>query len=334
MTMALASLPAPRGAKAAIVLCAAGEPLAARLLARLAPDELRRLDELAGSLGSISSQDLAAIIDEFAGTMSSTVGLQSAAEGIAKLIQGSLSPKPAVDGAPAAGAPGTPSAKELLEALSRDDLIGLMSAEAAPVSTAVLSLLSSAAAAAALENMPAGMRLGLLRGLLTLKPMSDHCRGLLESAVRDALAKVEQRTSGKERQLRIASIVNRLDEQQVAEFVTDLETAHPESATAIRDLLFTFQDIGRLNAKSRATLLDKVSTEQMVVALQGCDVALRDLILSSLTARGRRMIEAELTSRAAAPATDIKIAKRSIADLALDMASRGEIALPSSTGEA
>jgi len=72
----------------------------------------------------------------------------------------------------------------------------------------------------------------------------------------------------------------------------------------------------------------------MVVALQGCDAGLRDLILSSLTARGRRMIEAELASRAAAPATDIKIAKRSIADLALDMASRGEITLPSSTGTA
>jgi len=332
--MALASLPAPRGAKAAIVLCAAGEPLAARLLARLSPDELRRLDELAGRLGSISSQDLAAVVDEFAGTMTSTVGLQSAAAGIAKLIQSSLSPKPAVDDAPAAGAPGAPSAKELLEALSSDDLIDLMSAEAAPVATAVLSLLSSASAAAALENISVGMRLGLLKGMLTLKPMSDPCREFLETTVREALAQVEQRASGKERQLRIASIVNRLDEQQVAEFVTDLETAHPESATAIRDLLFTFQDIGRLDAKSRATLFDKVSTEQMVVALQGVDVALRDLILSSLTARGRRMIEAELTSRAAAPPTDIKVAKRSIADLALDMASRGEIALPSSTAEA
>ena len=334
MTTALASLPAPRGAKAAIVLCAAGVPLAARLLARLDPDELRRLDELAGSIGSISSQDLAAVVDEFAGTMASTVGLQSAAASVAKLIQSSLSPKAAIDDAPEAGAPGARSAKELLEALSSDDLIDLMSAEAAPVSTAVLSLLSSAAAAAALENMPAAMRLGLLRGMLTEKPISDRCRELLESVVRDALAKVEQRVSGKERQLRIANIVNRLDEQQITEFVTDLETAHPESATAIRDLLFTFQDIGRLKAKSRATLFDKVPAEQMVVALQGCDVALRDLILSSLTARGRRMIEAELTSRAAAPATDIKIAKRSIADLALDMASRGEIALPSSAGVA
>jgi len=331
--MALAGLPAPRGAKAAIVLCAAGEPIAARLLARLDPEELRRLDELASTIESISSQDLSAVVEEFAGTLSSTVGLQSAAASVTRLIHESLNPPATAIEALSDAVPDAASAKDLLEALSSEALVELVAKESLPVATAVLSLVSSVSAAASLEAMPVELRLSLLRGMLTAKPMTDPCRVLLESAVCKALSQVEQHVNGKAQQVRIANIVNRLDEQQITEFVADLETANPEAAGAIRDLLFTFQDVGRLSVKSRTTLFDKVPTEQMVVALLGSDAALRELILACLTARGRRMIEAELTSRAAASAADIKIAKRGIADVALDMGSRGEIELPSSSSE-
>lgn len=323
----LTSLPDRREARAAIILCAAGEPIATRLLARLETEDLRRLDELASRIGLIPSQDLNAVVEEFADDMVSTVGLQGAAATVVRLIQSTLNPlKP--DNEPVVAIPVAKSAKEILDALSSEDLVDLLAKERLPIATALLSIVSSATAAAALQAMPAGLRLSLLRNMLKARAMTDPSRELLEKAVVDAFAKLEPPTTGKERHVRIASIVNRLEEQQIAEVVSELERADPQSAGSIRDLLFTFQDIARLTTKARATLFDKVPTEQMVLALQGADAVVRDLVLSSLTARGRRMIEAELSSRAAPSASDIRGAKRAICDLALDMGARGEIEIP------
>jgi flagellar motor switch protein FliG len=332
VTANLLSLPDLREARAAIILCAAGEPIATRLLARLDSDDLKRLDELASRIGSIPSHDLNAVVEEFADTMVSTVGLQSAAMTVARLIQATLNPQQP-DGEPAAAIPLQIPAKELLEALSCEDLVDLLAKESAPIATALLSIVSSTTAAAALQAMPALARLRLMRNMLAAKQITDHGRELLDRAVSDALAKAERPVTGKERHIRIASIVNRLEDQQIAEIVTDFERTDPQSAGSIRGLLFTFQDIAKLTTKARATLFDKVPTEQMVLALQGADAVVRDLVLSSLTARGRRMIEAELSSRSAPPASEVKAAKRAICDLALDMSARGEIEIPAGTDD-
>jgi flagellar motor switch protein FliG len=330
--MPIGTLLAKRGTKAAIVLCAAGEPMAARLLSRLEAEELRRLSQLANSVGSISLRELDAVVEEFAGNLVSTVGLQGPAAAIARLIDASLNPAPAVEDTVSTNVAPTAAAKDILEALSKEDLIELLTNECVQIATGLLSLLSSSCAAAALEAMPAERRMRLLHRMLVARPMTEKSRELLEAAVREAFAKEEPREFGKERQVRIASIVNRLDEQQVAEVVAEFERANPRATATLRELLFTFPDIARLSPKARATVFDKVATEQMVLALLGVDAALRELVLSSLTARGRRMIEAELSGRPAPVPSEVRAAKRAISDLVLDMASRSEIELPKSQG--
>ena len=49
-----------------------------------------------------------------------------------------------------------------------------------------------------------------------------------------------------------------------------------------------------LPAKARTLLLDQVPIERLVAALKGTDAAFQAAILSSLAARSRRMVEAEL----------------------------------------
>ena len=81
-------------------------------------------------------------------------------------------------------------------------------------------------------------------------------------------------------------------------------------------------------------LLDKVPTDRLVMALRGTDPAFQQIALSSLAARAKRMVEAELTSGQNPPQREIRAAQRSISDLALAMAGRGEIDLAPAEPEA
>jgi flagellar motor switch protein FliG len=74
-------------------------------------------------------------------------------------------------------------------------------------------------------------------------------------------------------------------------------------------------------------LLERVSSDKLIVALRGSDPHLRDLILAAVPARSRRIIEQELANGPAPAQKEIQKARRAIADMALEMSERGEIEL-------
>jgi flagellar motor switch protein FliG len=68
-----------------------------------------------------------------------------------------------------------------------------------------------------------------------------------------------------------------------------------------------------------------VPTERTILALAGADPRLSELILSSMGARNRRMIEQELASTGNPAQREVLKARRAIADLVLQMSERGQI---------
>ena len=99
----------------------------------------------------------------------------------------------------------------------------------------------------------------------------------------------------------------------------------PKEAEIVKGMLFTFEDIARITQEARLKLFDQVAPERLIVALKTCEPVLKDLILSSVAARSRRMIESELEAGPPTSQKDIRKTRRSIADLALEMADRGDI---------
>jgi flagellar motor switch protein FliG len=83
----------------------------------------------------------------------------------------------------------------------------------------------------------------------------------------------------------------------------------------------------KLEQKDRLVLFDKVQTEQVMLALRGVDAELKEIILSSLGARARRMIEAELNGAETVVTKEVDAARRSIAETALRLAASGDITI-------
>jgi flagellar motor switch protein FliG len=95
----------------------------------------------------------------------------------------------------------------------------------------------------------------------------------------------------------------------------------------VRKHLFAFEDIARLSVDARARLFDEVPTETTIQALCECEPALQGLVLSALSPRARRIVEAELAANAKVARMGILQARRAIADLAMGLASRSLIKL-------
>ena len=113
----------------------------------------------------------------------------------------------------------------------------------------------------------------------------------------------------------------------------NLAAERPKEVEILRKLMFSFDDITRLDARGRTILFDKAPTELIVLALKGTETTFRNAILGSLAARARRIVETELASGGPASQRDVLKARRAIADVALGLAGNGEIELNPSEDE-
>jgi flagellar motor switch protein FliG len=155
------------------------------------------------------------------------------------------------------------------------------------------------------------------------KVASDAALAVEQAFAEDLLAKTQNAAHAG-----IADILNRLEKAQSEEMLKSLAEVRPDDAKALKGMMFSFIELARVPERGRTMLLDQVPIERLVMALRGTDAAFQATILSSLAARSRRMVEAELSGGAPATDRDIAAARREIVDLVLKMIAKGEIVMP------
>jgi flagellar motor switch protein FliG len=178
---------------------------------------------------------------------------------------------------------------------------------------------------------PREQRNALMRRMLSLSSVTEPAMRVLESTLREDLLMKASRKNGDDQNARMADIINKMEREQMEDVLQSLAETRPKTAETLRGLLFTFDDLIKLQPRVRMLLFDQIPTERTVLALKGCEGELRDAVLGSLASRNRRMVEQELSSSEPASQRDVIKARRMIADTALSMAEKGEIEL--SAGE-
>jgi flagellar motor switch protein FliG len=128
---------------------------------------------------------------------------------------------------------------------------------------------------------------------------------------------------------KLAAVINQMERPITEEIFAELNRSMPEDIKRLRGLVFMFEDIVNLEQKDRSKLFDRAPTDQVIPALFGCTAELREAILSSLSARSRRMVESELQGDTSQPQPGTAAAQRKLADLAIQMSKAGEITLRS-----
>lgn len=313
--------------KVAALLLAMGKPLASRMLRHFDEAEIKLIARSASSLGSIAKATVNALIDEFVEKIAAGDELEGSTKIAEQLLSGIVpTEQVAAIMSDLNGAP-EPPVWPRLDALADTGLSQYLAKEHPQVAAFVLARCAPGSAAAALALLSNTLRNELTNRMLAIKPVTDGPQKLLERCLRDELLENAGNKSGPVIHARLANIINKMERQHMDEVVQNLDLTRPKDAEVIKGLLFTFDDIVRITQAARIKLFDQVPADRTILALKGADAGLTGLILSSVASRARRMIEQEVASGAPVPMKDILKARRSIADLALSLAERGEIEL-------
>ena len=197
----------------------------------------------------------------------------------------------------------------------------------------IVSKLPSDLAARIFVGLPPQLRSAVVQRSLHIGNVAPAAADLLEDVLRRDLLGRSDAGPVKAHHGQIANIFNQLDRQEMEELMASLKDLSQDDISRIKAKLFNFEDIERLSQRARLLLFDDVQTEQIATALRGADAALQETVLSSLSARGRRMVESELAAEQGnITSQNIADARRVIARIAIDLSERGIITLDTGEG--
>ncbi len=314
--------------RVAILLLALGESLGSKVLQRFDAGDIKTIMSSASALGQVGKQDLEHIVDDFAAEFAQALGLGTDFDAVRNLIEQAFSPQQLSDMLGGAiEKPDEPAWGKLGPGMEQT-LVPYLLDEHPQTIAFVLSRIDEDFASRCLSILPGDFRVTVAQRLLKMQPVKPESETVVSNVLkRDLLAKSASGLESESRS-RLANMLNKLDREQSAEIISGLALWQADEAAKLKRMLFSFEDIAKLAQPARLALFDKLQTEQVIAALRGMPDAIKEVCLSSLGARARRMVEAELSSDKGARTKEGDAARAAIASTVLAMAARGELELP------
>lgn len=312
--------------KAATILNVLDTPLASRMLQLFSPEDLKKITSISSKLQPISADEFTGLIEEFANQFSDGLKMLGDHREISGLLETVLTPEQvaAISSPIETSTQATPvwtndsfSNQEILEPL--------IEMEHPQTVAFVLSKIGAELSAKMITSMSDEKRNDIMHRMLEMALINPHVLGVVEDHFRVTFIENVPSSAGKESRAKMAGIINSLDKVQADEFLEELAIENPEEAMELKKLLFAFEDIPLLAVKDRLILFDAVETDISILALNGAEGEIREMILSSFGTRVRKMVESELASSQDTDPAEIDTARRKIASIALDLSAKGDI---------
>src|SRR5467141_4882558 len=241
--------------RAAILMLALGEQFGGKVWSLLDDDEVRELSIHMSTLGTVEAEVVEDMLLEFVSRMSASGALMGTFDGTERLLQLYL-PADRVTGImDEIRGPAGRNMWEKLSNVQEEVLANYLKNEYPQTIAVVLSKLKPEHAARVLAILPEDFALEVVSRMLKMEAVQKDVIERVESTLRTEFMSNLSQTRRRDAHEVMAEIFNNFDRQTETRFMTQLEEENRDSAERIKTLMFTFDDLTRLDAGSAQTMM-------------------------------------------------------------------------------
>jgi flagellar motor switch protein FliG len=311
--------------KAAVLLLALGPDFGRPILEELDEMEVRVLSRAMVRLGPITQRMLDELLAEFVTSISSNGAISGNTDTTQRLLL-SFPPQERVDAImEEIRGPAGRNMWEKLSNVQEDVLANYLKNEYPQTIAVVLSKISSEHASRVLAVLPEELAMDVVQRMLALDPVQKDILEKIESTLRTEFMSTLSHTKRRDSHEQMAEIFNSFDRQTEARFITSLEEMNREAAERIKALMFTFEDLTRLEPAAIQALLQKVDKKELGLALKGANEQIKEVFFANMSARAGKMLKEDMDAMGPVRLKDVDEAQSRMVATAKDMAARGEI---------
>lgn len=318
--------------KAAIFMLALGEDHSAKLFEMMDDEEIRELSQTMANLGTVNAAIIERLFVEFADQLSTSGSLIGSYDSTERLLMKSLPGDRVSQIMEEIRGPAGRTMWDKLGNVNEAVLANYFKNEYPQTVAVVLSKIRPDHAARVLSVLPENFAMEVIMRMLRMEAVQKDVLDHVEKTLRTEFMTNLARTSRRDSHEMMADIFNNLDRSAENRFMTALEERNRESAERIKQLMFTFDDLIRVDATGIQTLLRQVEKDQLAMALKGASDEVKDLFFANMSERAGKMMREDMEAMGAVRLRDVDEAQAAIVAVAKQLAETGEIAI-SGTGE-
>jgi flagellar motor switch protein FliG len=319
--------------KAALLVMSVGEDTAAKIFQLMHDDEIREISQTMANLGTVNATVIERLFVEFADQISSTGTLTGTYESTERLLSKVLDRGKVDQIMEEIRGPAGRTMWDKLGNVHESVLANFLKNEYPQTVAVVLSKVKPDHGARVLSMLPEAFAMEVIMRMLRMESVQKDILDDVERVLRNEFMSNLARTSRRDAHEMIAEIFNNLDRASESRFLTALEERNRDSAEKVRSLMFTFEDLGKLDPGGVQTLLRNVEKDKLPLCLKGASEALRDLFLSNMSERASKMLKEDMAAMGPVRLRDVEEAQLAMVTIAKDLAGKGEIMLSDKKGE-
>ena len=313
--------------RAAVLMLALGEQYGAKIWSLLDDDEIRELSMEMSGLGTIEADVVEDLLLEFVSRMSASGALMGNFDATERLLQLHLPKERVSDIMDEIRGPAGRNMWEKLSNVQEEVLANYLKNEYPQTIAVVLSKLTAEHAARVLSIFPEELALDVINRMLKMEAVQKEVIERVEQTLRSEFMSNLSQTRRRDAHEVMAEIFNNFDRQTETRFLTSLEEENRESAERIKSLMFTFDDLVKLDAGSAQTLMRHVDKDKLCIALKGANDDVRTFFLGNMSSRAAKMLVDDMQALGPVRLRDVDEAQALLVNLAKDLAAKGEIML-------
>lgn len=314
--------------RAAVLMMLVGEEEAAAILQKLDPEEVRQLGAAMFKVADVSEVEVDDVLDDF-------VGRARARTGIA------FDPRPKVEAvmhralgqekAASVLARITPAEAaceiDLLDWLDAPEIAAMIEKEHPQIAAVLIANLDPAVGGQVLELLPDAIQPDILHRIAKLGPIAPEAVETLKTmlANRGGGGKAQAtgvQLGGTREAARILQGARKSTEQRVLPKLFKIDR---DTAKAIEEAMFVFDNLLELDDKNLGTLIRNVDGDILVRALKGVDEVARGRFLGCMSARAADGIRDEIEARGPMKLSEVLEAQKVVIQIARALAKDGTI---------
>ncbi len=313
--------------KAAALILALGEEHAAPLFARMHEDEIRDVSVAMATLGTMPAAEVEMLLEEFSRALGQTGSLIGSFESTERMLLKTLPRERVHQIMEEIRGPAGRTMWDKLGNVNEAVLANYLKNEYPQTVAVVLSKVRPEHAARVLTLLPEGFAMEVVMRMLRMENVQKEALEGVEKTLKAEFMSNLARSQRRDSHEAMAEIFNNLDRASEARILASLEERNRDSAERIRSLMFTFDDLKRLDGPGVQVLLRGVEKDKLTLALKGASPDLREMFLKNMTERASKLMRDDIAGLGPVRLKDVDEAQAAVVLAAKDLAAQGQINL-------
>jgi len=313
--------------KAAILMLAVSEENAAVLFNRLDIDEIKEISQTMSLLGRVDNDVVERIMREFGEKLGASGGVFGSYESTEKLLTRFLDGERVDQIMEEIRGPAGRTVWDKLGNVNEAVLASYLKNEYPQTVAVVLSRIEAAHAARVLAALPDDFAVEVIMRMLRMEVVQKDILNDVEKTLRAEFMSNLARTNRRDNHEVMAEIFNYFDRNTESRFVSALEDRNKEAAERIKALMFTFEDLVRLDSAGIQTVLRNAGNDRIAVALKGASEKLKELFFANMSERAAKILQEDMQAMGPVRLRDVDEAQQFLVNMTKELAASGEIFL-------